>query len=50
MTNTTNEAGETVMIGRAVDQAALHGLLNRIRDEKLTLISVEQIPGREVYP
>ena len=32
--------GETVLIGEVVDQAALHGLLSKIRDLQLTLISV----------
>lgn len=31
--------GETVMAGR-IDQAALHGVLNQIRDLGLTIISV----------
>jgi hypothetical protein len=42
---TTKEAGGesmvTVISGEVVDQAALHGLLNRIRDLGLTLISIE---------
>ena len=32
-------AGATVLTGQVADQAALHGLLNRIRDLNLTLIS-----------
>ncbi len=37
----TNEAdGTTTIRARAVDQAALHGLLEKIRDLGLTLISV----------
>ena len=35
--------GETVLVGELVDQAALHGLLNRIRDLHLTLISVSPL-------
>jgi hypothetical protein len=34
----------TVIHGRIVDQAALHGILNRIQELKLKLISVRQIP------
>ncbi len=34
------EGGETLMSGSLPDQAALHGLLERIRDLNLTLISV----------
>ena|SRR5438067_11003219 len=32
--------GETVLTGEVVDQAALHGLLSKVRDLHLTLISV----------
>jgi hypothetical protein len=35
------ETGETVLAGEVVDQAALFGLLNRIRDMNLRLICVE---------
>jgi hypothetical protein len=35
--------GETVLSGTVADQAALHGLLERIRDLNLTLISVLRI-------
>lgn len=37
------EGGETIMTGSVADQAALHGLLIRIRDLNLTLLSVERI-------
>jgi hypothetical protein len=39
---TYTEAGETVLSGIIPDQAALHGLLARIRDLNLTLISVSR--------
>ena len=35
--------GETILSGAVEDQAALHGLLARVRDLNLTLISVIQI-------
>jgi hypothetical protein len=34
------ESGETILTGPVVDQAALHGLLQRIRDVGLPLMSV----------
>jgi hypothetical protein len=34
--------GETIITGKAFDQAALHALLNRIRDLGLELIAVQQ--------
>ena len=34
---------ETVLTGRVADQAALHGLLAKIRDIGLPLISVERL-------
>ncbi len=36
------ESGETVLSGAVTDQAALHGLLIRIRDLNLTLIAVNR--------
>jgi hypothetical protein len=39
----STEGGETILSGPLADQAALHGLLIRIRDLNLTLLSVERI-------
>jgi len=33
----------TVLVGPVIDQPALHGILNGIRDLGLTLISVQQV-------
>jgi len=38
-------AGETILRGAVMDQAALHGILDRIRDLGLTLTLVRQING-----
>jgi hypothetical protein len=35
--------GETVLTGPVIDQAALHGILNRIRDLGVPLLSVKQL-------
>ena len=40
MTITLEEDGNTLISGPVIDQAALHGLLKKIRDLGLTLISV----------
>ena len=39
----SSEDEETILTGQVTDQAALHGLLIRIRDLNLTLLSVERI-------
>ena len=39
----STEGGETILTGPVADQAALHGLLIRIRDLNLTLLAVERI-------
>ena len=37
--------GETVLTGSAVDQAALFGLLARVRDLGLPLLAVREVPA-----
>jgi len=39
--------GITLITGSVVDQAALHGLLQKVRDTGLPLVSVEQITSAE---
>jgi hypothetical protein len=39
--------GETVLTGPVTDQAALHGILNRIRDLGVPLLSVKQLSADE---
>jgi hypothetical protein len=47
-TITRTPAGETLLAGPIADQSALHGLLAKIRDLHLTLLSVNRIePGEE---
>ncbi len=40
---TYDEQGHTILSGSVVDQAALHGLLNKIQDMNLHLISVNRV-------
>jgi hypothetical protein len=39
--------GETVLTGPVIDQAALHGILNRVRDLGVPLLSVRQLSAEE---
>jgi hypothetical protein len=36
----SHDGGDTLLTGRVIDQAALHGLLRRVRDLGLPLVSV----------
>ena len=39
------KSGQTILTGEVVDQAHLHGILNRIGALGLRLVSVEPMPG-----
>jgi hypothetical protein len=43
MTITLDENGNTLLSGPLADQAALHGLLKKVRDLGLTLLSVNSV-------
>lgn len=42
------DGGETVLVGRVPDQAALFGILNRIRDLSLHLVSLKEVPSPNI--
>jgi len=51
MTLTAQDDGTTVIEGPIVDQAALHGLLNKLSDLGLPLLSVTQVnPAHPISP
>ena len=44
---TSEGDGTTVLRGPVVDQAALHGLLQKLRDVGIPLISLRQVPSHQ---
>lgn len=49
LTITLEDNGETLLIGPVADQAALHGLLKKVRDLGIPLLSVNQIQFDETH-
>jgi len=45
LTITLEEDGNTLLTGLVVDQAALHGLLKKVRDLGMPLLSVKPVLG-----
>lgn len=46
---TLADNGDTVLTGPVIDQAALHGLLKKVRDLGMTLLSVNHVePGQAI--
>ena len=45
LTITLDENGDTLLTGPVVDQAALHGLLKKVRDLGIPLLSVMPVDG-----
>ena len=47
LTITREDNGETLLTGPVVDQAALHGVLRKVRDVGMPLLSVSRVePGQ----
>ncbi len=44
LTITLEEDGDTLLTGPVIDQAGLHGILKKVRDLGLPLLSVNSIP------
>ena len=42
-----NQSGETVLSGTLPDQPALHGILDKVRDLGLTIITVRRLPPEQ---
>lgn len=50
LTITLEENGDTLLSGPVVDQAALHGLLKKVRDLGMQLVSVNRVQLHDVQP
>jgi len=50
LTITLEDNGDTLLTGPVIDQAALHGLLKKVRDLGTPLISVVQVQFDETHP
>ena len=46
----TEDDGTTVIRGPVLDQAALHGLLQKLRDLGIPLVSLTQVPDSRNHP
>jgi hypothetical protein len=47
MAITSEDNGDTLVTGPVIDQAALHGVLKRVRDVNLPLLSIMEVPPKQ---
>lgn len=50
LTLTREDNGDTLLVGPVIDQAALHGLLRKVRDLGMPLISVIRVRSGQADP
>lgn len=50
LTITLEDDGNTLLSGRVIDQAALHGLLKKVRDSGMPLVSVNRVQFHGTHP
>lgn len=50
LTLTREGSGNTLLVGPVIDQAALHGLLRKVRDLGMPLISVIRVRSGQAEP
>jgi hypothetical protein len=50
LTLTLEENGDTLISGRVIDQAALFGLLRKVRDAGMLLVSVNRVTASRTDP
>jgi len=50
LTLTLEQNGDTLISGQVIDQAALFGLLRKVRDTGMLLVSVQRVTASRVDP